>query len=84
MPLCGSLNKIAIRNRYPLSLIPKLLDHLRTKLIISKIDLQGAYNLVRTKPRDEWKDAFRTRYGHFEYKVMPFGLTNAHGCSNTW
>jgi hypothetical protein len=71
------LNKVTVRNRYPLPLIPALLDRLRTGHIFSKIDLRGAYNLVRIKPGDEWKTAFRTRYGHFEYKVMPFGLTNA-------
>ena len=71
------LNRITIRNRYPLPLIPELLDRLRTAKVFSKIDLRGAYNLVRIKPGDEWKTAFRTRYGHFEYKVMPFGLTNA-------
>ena len=71
------LNKIMVRNRYPLPLIPELLHHLRTTHVFSKIDLRGAYNLVRIKPGDEWKTTFRTRYGHFEYKVMPFGLTNA-------
>ena len=71
------LNKITVRNRYPLPLIPELLDRLRCAQVFSKIDLRGAYNLVRIKPGDEWKTAFRTRYGHFEYKVMPFGLTNA-------
>ena len=45
--------------------------------VFTKIDLRGAYNLVRIKPGDQWKTAFRTRYGHFEYNVMPFGLTNA-------
>jgi hypothetical protein len=45
--------------------------------VFSKIDLRGVYNLVRIKPGDEWKTAFWTRYGHFEYKVMPFSLTNA-------
>ena len=71
------LNKVTVRNRYPLPLIPELLDRLRSARVFSKIDLRGAYNLVRIKPGDEWKTAFRTRYGHFEYKVMPFGLTNA-------
>ena len=71
------LNRVTVRNRYPLPLIPELLDRLRTGRVFSKIDLRGAYNLVRIKPGDEWKTAFRTRYGHFEYKVMPFGLTNA-------
>ena len=71
------LNKVTVRNRYPFPLIPTLLVRLRTGRIFSKIDLRGAYNFVHIKPRDEWKTAFRTRYGHFEYKVMPFGLTNA-------
>ena len=71
------LNRITKKNRYPLPLIPSLLDQLRTAGRFSKIDLRGAYNLVRIKEGDEWKTAFRTRYGHFEYRVMPFGLTNA-------
>ena len=71
------LNKITVKNRYPLPLIPNLLDQLRTATHFTKIDLRGAYNLVRIREGDEWKTAFRTRYGHFEYLVMPFGLTNA-------
>ena len=71
------LNKVTVHNRYPLPLIPVLLDRLRTGRIFSKIDIRGAYNLMRIKPREEWKMAFRTRYGHFQYKVVPFGLTNA-------
>ena len=69
------LNKITVHNRYPLPLIPELLDRLRSARVFSKIDLRGAYNLVRIKLGDEWKTTFRTRYGHFEYKVMSFGLT---------
>jgi hypothetical protein len=71
------LNKITKKNRYPLPLILGLLDQLRTGKIFTKLDLRGAYNLFRIHPGDEWKTAFRTRYGHFEYTVMPFGLTNA-------
>ncbi len=71
------LNKVTIKNRYPLPLISGLLDQLGQARIYTKIDLRGAYNLVRIKEGDEWKTAFRTRYGHFEYNVMPFGLTNA-------
>ena len=71
------LNKITKKNRYPLPLISGLLDQLGQAKIYTKIDLRGAYNLVRIKEGDEWKTAFRTRYGHFEYNVMPFGLTNA-------
>ena len=71
------LNKITVKNRYPLPLIPELLDRLRKAKVFTKIDLRGAYNLLRIAEGDEWKTAFRTRYGLFEYKVMPFGLTNA-------
>jgi hypothetical protein len=71
------LNKITIKNRYPLPLIPEALDRLRSAKLYTKLDLRGAYNLVRVKQGDEWKTAFRTRYGHFECLVMPFGLTNA-------
>jgi len=71
------LNKVTIKNQYSLPLISGLLDQLGQAKIHTKIDLCGAYNLVRIKEGDEWKTAFRTRYGHFEYNVMPFGLTNA-------
>lgn len=73
----SGLNKITVKNCYPLSLISKLLDQLGKAKIYSKIDLCGAYNLVRVKEGHEWKMAFWTRYGHFEYNIMPFGLTNA-------
>ncbi len=76
MDYCG-LNKITKKNRYPLPLISGLLDRLCTGKIFTKLDLHGAYNLLRIRPGDEWKTTFRTCYGHFEYTVMPFGLTNA-------
>ena len=71
------LNDITIKDRYPLPLINDMFDQIRGATVFSKIDLRGAYNLVRIKEGDEWKTAFRTKYGHFEYQVMPFGLTNA-------
>ena len=71
------LNKITIKNHYPLPLINELLDQLSKAKVFTKIDLRGAYNLVRIAPGEEWKTAFRTRYGHYEYTVMPFGLCNA-------
>jgi hypothetical protein len=70
-------NKITKRNQYPLPLISGLLDRLCTEKIFTKLDLRGAYNLLRICPGDEWKTTFRTRYGHFKYTVMPFSLTNA-------
>ena len=71
------LNAITIKNRTPLPLIDETLDRIRDAKIYTKLDLRGAYNLVRIKQGEEWKTAFRTRYGLFEYLVMPFGLTNA-------
>ena len=72
-----ALNAMTVKNRGPLPLINDLLDRLRSAKFFLKLDLRGAYNLVRIKPGDEWKTAFRCHRGHFEYLVMPFGLTNA-------
>jgi transposase InsO family protein len=71
------LNSITIKNRYALPLISELHDRIRGAKWFTTLDLRGAYNLVRMKHGEEWKTAFRTRYGHYEYMVMPFGLTNA-------
>jgi transposase InsO family protein len=71
------LNDITIKNRYPLPNISELRDRLAHAEIFTALDLRGAYNLIRMKEGEEWKTAFRTRYGHYEYTVMPFGLTNA-------
>jgi hypothetical protein len=60
------LNKITKKNRYPLPLILGLLDRLRTGKIFTKIDLRGAYNLLRIRLNDEWKTAFHTCYSHFK------------------
>jgi transposase InsO family protein len=72
-----ALNEMTIKNRYPLPLINDLLDKLQGAKVFTKLDLRGAYNLLRMKPGEEWKTAFRSRFGHYEYLVMPFGLTNA-------
>ena len=71
------LNDITIKNRYPLPNIAELRDRLSHAQVFTALDLRGAYNLIRMKEGEEWKTAFRTRYGHYEYLVMPFGLTNA-------
>ena len=71
------LNKITIKDRYPLPLISDLLDSPRKARIYTKIDLRHAYHLVRIAEGDEWKTAFQTRYGSFEWMVVPEGLTNA-------
>lgn len=71
------LNDMTKKNRYPLPNIQELRDRLAGAKIFTALDLRGAYNLIRMKEGEEWKTAFRTRYGHYEYLVMPFGLTNA-------
>ena len=72
-----AINKLTVKNRCPLPLISETLDRLRSAKVFTKLDLKGAYNLIRIAEGDEWKTAFRTRYGHFEFLVMPFGLCNA-------
>jgi hypothetical protein len=71
------LNKVTVKNRYPLPRIDDLFDQLQGSSIYSKIDLRTGYHQLRIRPTDVEKTAFRTRYGHYEYMVMPFGLTNA-------
>jgi hypothetical protein len=71
------LNDITIKNRYPLPLISDLRDRLHGAQWFTTLDLKGAYSLIRIKEGEEWKTAFRTHLGLFEYLIMPFGLTNA-------
>ena len=65
------LNKVTIKNRYPMPLISRLLKQLGQAKIFTKIDLRGAFNLVRAKEGDQWKTAFHTKYDHIECNVMP-------------
>ena len=71
------LNKSSILNKYPLPLMTKVRERVAGATILTKLDLKDRYHLIRINKGDEWKTAFHTRYGHYEYKGMPFGLVNA-------
>ena len=68
-----------VQNKYPLPLMDPLREQVKGATIFTKFDLRDGYYLICIKEGDEWKTAFRTQYGQFEYKVMPFGLCNAPG-----
>nr|GFB02197.1 putative reverse transcriptase domain-containing protein [Tanacetum cinerariifolium] len=71
------LNKLTVKNRYPLPRIKDLFDQLQGSSVYSKIELRSRYHQLRVQKEDVPKTAFKTRYGHYEFQAMPFGLTNA-------
>jgi hypothetical protein len=71
------LNKVTVKDKYPLPIMSELRDRLFKAKIFTKIDLKNGFNLIRIAEGHEWKTAFRTRYGLYQYNVMPFGLCNA-------
>jgi hypothetical protein len=70
------LNALTIKNCYPILLISELLDQLYGAKVFSKIDLLDTYYQIQIKEGDEWKTAFQTCYGYYEFLVIPMGLTN--------
>jgi hypothetical protein len=71
------LNKMTIKNKFPLTIVDELLGELAGAAMFSELDLHAGYRQIRMKPEDEEKTAFQTHHGHSHFRVMPLGLTNA-------
>ena len=71
------MNVLTIKNRFPLPVIEEILDELADSKFFTKLDMTAGYHQIRMAVQDEYKTAFKTHQGHYQFKVMPLGLTNA-------
>ena len=77
------LNQVTIHNKYLIPMVTELKNWVKDDHIVTKLDLQDGFHSIRIRKGDEWKTAFQTRYGLYEYKIMPFGLVNPPATSQT-